>query len=60
MNPNQLKYYPFIISFKKCTGSWNVLSPEICVPIETKDINVKSYNMITDKDEAKAMITYFM
>ena len=36
-------------------GSWNVLSPEICVPKETKDTNVKSYNMITDKDEAKGM-----
>ena len=37
MNPVELKYYPFMISFNKCTGSFNVLSPKICVPKETKD-----------------------
>ena len=40
MNPNELKYYPFIISLNKCTGSCNVLSPKICVPKETKDIYI--------------------
>ena len=38
MNPVQLKYYPFMISLNKCTGSCNVLSPKMCVPKETKDI----------------------
>ena len=28
---------------------------QICVPKETKDINVKAFNMITSKNEAKAM-----
>ena len=37
MNPNELKYYPFMISLNKCTGSCNVLSPKMCVPKETKD-----------------------
>ena len=55
MNPNELEYYPFI---NKCTGSCNVLSPKICVPKETKDINVKAFNIITNKDEAKAMIEH--
>ena len=55
MNPVELKYYPFMISLNKCTGSWNVLSPKICVSKETKGINVKAFNMITNKDEAKAM-----
>ena len=55
MNPNELKYYPFMISLNKCTGSCNVLSQEICVPKETKDIYVKAFNMITNKDKAKAM-----
>ena len=55
MNPVELKYYPFMISLNKCTGSCNVLSPKICVPKETKDINVKAFNMITYKNEAKAM-----
>ena len=31
----------------------NVLSPKIYVPKETKDVNVKAFNMITNKDEAK-------
>ena len=55
MNPNELKYYPFLISLNKCTGSCNVSSPKICVPKEIKDINVKAFNMITNKDEAKAL-----
>ena len=29
MNPNELKYYPFMISLNKCNGSCNVLSPKI-------------------------------
>ena len=36
MNPFGLKYYPFMISLNKCTGSCNILSPKICVPKETK------------------------
>ena len=55
INPVELKYYPFMISLNKCTGSCNVFSPKICIPKETKYINVKESNMITNKDEAKAM-----
>ena len=55
MSPVEVKYYPFIISLNKCTGSWNVLSPKICAPNEIKDINVKAFNIITNKNEAKAM-----
>ena len=54
-NPKELKYYPFMISLNEWTGSSNVLSPKIYVPKEIKDINVKALNMITNKDEAKAM-----
>ena len=32
INPAELKYYPFIISLNKSTGSSNVLSLKICVP----------------------------
>ena len=46
-NPVQLKYYSFIISLDKCTGSCNVLSSKICVPKETKDINVEVFDVIT-------------
>ena len=58
MNSNELKYYPFMISLNKCAETCNVLSPKICVPKETKDINVKVFNMITNKDEAKVMTEY--
>ena len=47
MNPVERKYYPLMISLNKSTGSFNVLSPKICVPKETKNINVKAFNMIT-------------
>ena len=57
MNRNELKYYPFI-SLNKCTGSCNVLYPKICVSKETKDIYVKVFNMITNKEQAKAMIEH--
>ena len=53
INPAEVKYYPFINSSNRCVGSCNVLSPKICVPKETKDINVKAFNMITNKDEAQ-------
>ena len=56
MDPNEIKYYPFMISLNKCTGSCNVLSPKICVPKEAKDI--KAFVTITNKDEAIAMIEH--
>ena len=55
INLVELKHYPFMISLNKCTGSCNVLPPKVCVSIETKDINVKAFNMIMNKREAKAM-----
>ena len=55
INPHELKYYPFMISLNKCAASCNVLSLKICVPRETKTINVKAFDMITNKDEAKAI-----
>ena len=39
-NPVEFKHYPFIITFDNCSGSCNFLSPKLCVPKETKDINV--------------------
>ena len=60
MNPVELEYYPFINSLNKCTGSCNVLSPKIRVLKETKDTNFKAFNMITNKDEAKAMTEHIL
>ena len=41
LNHVELKHYPFAISIDKCTGSCNVLIPKMCVPKETKDIQVR-------------------
>ena len=49
LNPVELNCDPFMISLDKCNGSYNVvdnLSTKICVPNETKDVNVKVFNMI--------------
>ena len=42
-----------MISLDKCTGSCDVLPAKICVPKETKDMNVKALNVSTNKNEAK-------
>ena len=55
LSPVELKYYAFKISLDKCTGSCNILSPKICVPKESKDINVNLFNVIINKNETKAM-----
>ena len=59
LNPIKLKCCPFMISLDKCTGSCNVLPPKIYIPKETKDINIKTFNMITNKTEAKTMTNIF-
>ena len=59
-NPNELKYYPFMTSLNKCTGSCDILSSKICVPKETKNIYVIAFNSIAIKDESKAMTASFM
>ena len=58
MNPAELKYYQFMDSFYKYTGSCNDLFFKICIPKETKGINVKAFNTVRNKDEAKAMIEH--
>ena len=47
-----------MISLNKCIGNCNVLSPKRRVSKEAKDINIKAFNMITNKNEAKAMIEH--
>ena len=55
INPAEIKYYPFMISVSRCTGSCNVLSPKICVLKEIDEINDRIFNTITNKDGANAM-----
>ena len=61
LNPAELNFYPFIISLDKCNESCNVvddLSTKICVPSETKGINVKIFNMITCINVAKTSLKH--
>ena len=44
-----------MISLNKCSGRCNVLSQKRCIPKETKDINVKAFNIITNKNEVRPM-----
>ena len=55
LNSVDLNYYLFMISLDKCNGSCNVLPTKICVLKKTKDINVKVFNMITNKNEVRTM-----
>ena len=60
LNPVELIYYPLIISLGKYNGSCNVLSPETCVPKETKNINVTAFNMMTNKNKTKTMTKHIL
>ena len=58
LNPDELKYYSFMISLEKCNGSCNALSPKICVPKKAKDRNVKVFDMVINKNEATTMTNH--
>ena len=62
LNPVDLKYYPFVISLGECSGGNNSvddnLSTKICVLSKTKDINVKEFNIITNKNEGKTIVKH--
>ena len=58
LNPIELNYYPFIISLEKFNESCNAvvdLSTKICVLGETKDVNVKVFNMVPSINEIKTV-----
>ena len=54
-NSAELKCYPFIVTLDIFNGCCNALSLKIIVPKETKDINVKVFNIIINKNKAKTM-----
>ena len=50
-----------MIKLDKCSGSCNSvddLSTKICIPSKTKDENVKVFNMITNRNEAKTLVKH--
>ena len=48
-----------MITLDQFSGSCNALSPKICVPKKAKDVNVKVFDFIANKNEAKAMTKIF-
>ena len=61
LNFGELKYYPLMIMLDKCSrscNSGNKLSRKICVPSKTKDVNIKAFNMITNKNEAETLVRH--
>ena len=60
-NHVELNYYPFRVNPDKCSRSCNSiddLSTKICVTSKTKDINVKVFDTITNKNEAKTIVKH--
>ena len=60
-NPVELNYSLFLISLGRCNGRCNVfnyLSTIVRVLSETKDVNVKLFNMITRINVAKTMVKH--
>ena len=62
VNPFELKFYPFMVSIDKCSGSFNVFSSKICVQKKknkNKNKRHKCYSISYDNNistnEAKAM-----
>ena len=51
MNSVDLAHYSFMDSLNNFTGNGSALSPKICLPKETKYMNVKAFNMIKNKDQ---------
>ena len=61
LNPIERNCYQFIISLDKYNGICNVidyLSTKICAPSETKDVNVKVFNMITRIKEVETFVKH--
>ena len=50
-----------MINLDKCNGCCNAvfdLSTKICVPSETKDVNVEVFNMIRKVNEANTLVKH--
>ena len=56
LNPDELLYYPYMVSLDRCNGTCNTLhdlSDKSCVPDKSQDVNVKVFNLTTRICESK-------
>ena len=61
LNPNELHYYPFMVSLDRCDGNVNTvedLLDRICVPNKIKDVILKVLNMIKKINDLKTLIKH--
>ena len=61
LNPMELNFYPFRLIVDKCKGSFNAIDDlftKIYVLSETKNANVKIFNMILTINELKALVKH--
>ena len=61
LNQVELKCYSFIVTLNKCHGRWycvNDLSAKVFVLSKTKNINVKGFNIGTNRNEAKTLLKH--
>ena len=60
LNSVELQYYSFMVSLHKCSGSYNSINdlPKIGIPSKTNDINIKIFDMIANRNEAKTMLKH--
>ena len=54
LNPVELKYYPFMINLDEFNWRRNALFPKYVFQ-KTKEINIKVFNMVTNKNNPKTM-----
>ena len=56
LNTNELMFYPYRIKTNRCKGSCNTINDpyaKICVPDQTKDANVKEFNLMSRTNETR-------
>ena len=60
LNPDELRYYPFIIILESCDGSCNTVEDpfRIYVPNKKKDVNLKVFNKIKGINDSKTLANY--
>ena len=58
----ELYFYSFRISLDRCNGSFNTvddLPANTCGAIETKDVNIKAFDITTRINKSKALLKIF-
>ena len=56
LNTNEPMFYPYIIKINRCKGSRNKINDpyaKICVPNQTKNANVKVFNLMSRTNETR-------